>query len=171
MSINQLPFISCIVVYRPFQKLIQYSCPVQVSKAPIFYLPSNVIKKFHSFCLAQISFPLERVGDNLVAWAHQVLTRSQVDLGLGSKLNPLAVYTVSTNNAKPCFKIYGWKMIEFHGRHLRFPSKSFYTSCSYPYIPKYVYINSKIPTNISIHVYYMLWKFQVIWRSRKKVFY
>ena len=37
-------------------------------------------------------------------------------------------------------------------------------------IPKYVCINSKIFTNISIHVNYMLWKFQVIWGSRKKVF-
>ena len=31
-SINQLAFISYMVVYRPFQELIQYSCPVQVSK-------------------------------------------------------------------------------------------------------------------------------------------
>ena len=37
-------------------------------------------------------------------------------------------------------------------------------------MPKYVCINSKISTNLPMHVYYMLWKFQVIWRSRKKVF-
>ena len=30
-SINQLAFISYVVVYRPFQELTSYSCPVQVS--------------------------------------------------------------------------------------------------------------------------------------------
>ena len=49
--------------------------------------------------------------------------------------------------------------------HMAFSNSNFFL------IPKYVCINSKIPINFPIHVYYMLWKFQVIWGSRKKVFF
>ena len=54
LSVNQLAFVSYIVVYRPFQELTKCSCPVQASSN--FLYPFFRVKN-KSFCIAQISFP------------------------------------------------------------------------------------------------------------------